>query len=398
MSGLTEFQISTITLLDYLYFHDIVALKTFSNEKSFFYKKLVHSLMLIVEKRQYEYLKAEHYQHLLLVGIDLNASYIDDPSKLKKVDNEKFIRALNEELCWNVIEAGFCLDAFEQDMNDLLDQYSLAELSRDVLYKLVSQVMFYQFDNITICVFQRFINQKFIRSGKYVKKDQKHTPIFLDIVFFRAMLFLEYEAFKNNLLLHSQYGEEFFKFKGADCLNREMALREARTQAKNLNTISYRKIYQTNLNSKKDVKSYLTNVEQRLGHKALLTNNLANWVSLNGAWHVMHTALTNPDKKIYRQLDVISTIEPTCCEIAQKEMREYGFEISERSLYDAYNCTKKFYELIGIAVNEVNKAKLYGALEPVLTHFFFFDSMIGPSFKNALEEVNTKLKNKKTKM
>ena len=123
MSGLTEFQISTITLLDYLYFHDIVALKTFSNEKSFFYKQLVHSLMLIVEKRQYEYLKAEHYQHLLLVGIDLNASYIDDPSKLKKVDNEKFIRALNEELCWNVIEAGFCLDAFEQDLNDLLDQY-----------------------------------------------------------------------------------------------------------------------------------------------------------------------------------------------------------------------------------------------------------------------------------
>lgn len=162
MPILTEFQNSTITLLDYLYFHDIVALQTFSNEKSSFYEQLIHSLMLIAEKRQYEYLKAEHYQHLLLVGIDLNASYIDDPSKLNKVDNEKFIRALNEEVCWNVIEAGFCLDAFEQDLNELLDQYPLAEFSRDALYKLVSQVLFYQFDNITVCVFSRFIDRKLV--------------------------------------------------------------------------------------------------------------------------------------------------------------------------------------------------------------------------------------------
>lgn len=397
MPVLTEFQTSTITLLDYLYFHDIVALQTFSNEKKSFYARLIHSLRSIAEKRQFEYLKAEHYQHLLLVGMDLNASYIDDPSKLKIVDNEKFVRALNEELCWNVIEAGFCLDAFEQDLNDLLDEYPLTELSRDVLYKLVGQVMCYQFDNITICVLTRLLDQRFLRLEKYKKYDQTYTQIFLDIAFFRAMLFLEYEAFKNNLLLHSQYGEEFFKFNELDCLNRGKVLIEARTKAKNLNAIPYKKIYQTNLRSKKDVKRYLIDVEQRLGHKALLKQSLANWIGLIGAWHVMHAALTNPDRKKYRELEVASTIEPTWCEIAQKEMKEYGFRISERSLYDVDKCTEKFYELIGIAVNEVNKTKFYGALEPVLIQFFFFDPTIGPSFKNALEEVNTKLKNKKAK-
>ncbi len=46
----------------------------------------------------------------------------------------------------------------------------------------------------------------------------------------------------------------------------------------------------------------------------------------------------------------------------------YNFE---NSLYDAYNSTESLYKLIGIAVNEVNKTNLYGALEPILTHFFF---------------------------
>ena len=41
--------------------------------------------------------------------------------------------------------------------------------------------------------------------------------------------------------------------------------------------------------------------------------------------------------------------------------------------------------------------KLHGALEPILTQFFFFDPMIGNSFKNALETVNASLKSKKSK-
>lgn len=396
MPILTDFQNGTINLLDYLYFHDIVALQTFSNEKLFFYEQLVNSLLLIVEKKQYKNFRAEHYQHLLLVGIDLNALYIHDPSGLKKAENEEFIRDLNEELCCNVTKAGFCLDNFEQDLNYLLDHYPLVELSRDVLYKIVSQILSYQFDSITICVLSQLIDYKFFISGKYVQRNQVDKKLFLDRVFFRAMLFLEYEAFKNNLLC-SQQGNKFLNFNSLEFTDKADALMLARIEAKELNTVPYKKIYQIDLNKKNDLKTYLADVKERLGHNALLTNHLANWVSLIGAWHVMYVAKTNTNKTIYRRLRTKCTIESTCCEIAQLEMNKYGFIISERSLYDSYNYTENFYQLIGIVVNEVNKSKLYGALEPVLTHFFFYDSRMGTSFKNALEEVNIKLKNKKAK-
>lgn len=395
MPKLTDFQISTITLLDYLYFHDIVALQTFSNEKLFFYQQLTNSLHLIIEKRQFKELSAQHYQHLLLVGIDLNASYIDEPPKAIKVDNEKFVQALSEELCLNIAKAGFCLTEFEQDLNDLLNQHHLSQLSRELLYKVVSQVMCYQFDNITVCVFSRLLDRGFLSLSKYVKKDQTYTQIFLDIVYFRAMLFLEYEAFKNNLL-YSENGNNFKYINDLNYLSRADALMAARTKAKALSAVPYRKIYQIDLNKKNDLKTYLADVKERLGHNALLTNHLANWVGLVGAWHVMYVAKTNLNKTIYRGLSAI--VEPTCCEIVQLEMREYGFRISERSLYDSYNYTEKLYQLIGIAVYELNKTKFHGALEPVLTSFFFYDSRFGLSFKRALEEVNANLKNKKTKI
>ncbi len=92
--------------------------------------------------------------------------------------------------CLNIAKAGFDLDEFEQDLNDVLEQYPLAQFSQDVLYKVVSQVMCYQFENITVCVLSRLLDHGFLSLVKYVKCYQKYSQIFLDIVFFRAMLFL----------------------------------------------------------------------------------------------------------------------------------------------------------------------------------------------------------------
>lgn len=126
MSKTEEIQSSAIKILDYLYFYDIVAMETFSNKKLEFYEQLSQSLKLIVQKRQYEGLRAEHYKHLLLFGIDLDASYLDDPLESLVDDNERFIRTLNERLCSQVVMASFSLDEFEEDLNSLLDEYSIA--------------------------------------------------------------------------------------------------------------------------------------------------------------------------------------------------------------------------------------------------------------------------------
>lgn len=65
-------------------------------------------------------------------------------------------------------------------------------------------------------------------------------------------------------------------------------------------------------------------------------------------------------------------------------MEEYGFAISERTLFDQHNSIFDFYKLIRITVNDMIDDGFYGILEPVLTKYFFYDPNIGDKFKSAL--------------
>ena len=138
--------------------------------------------------------------------------------------------------------------------------------------------------------------------------------------------------------------------------------------------------------------AYLANVEGRLGHNPIFKPNLASWVSLLGAWHLMLVKKNNINKPLYRETPIhILDAEPTCSEIAKKEMEEYGFAISERTLFDQHNSIFDFYKLIRITANDMIDEGFYGVLEPVLTKYFFYDPNIGDKFKSALSKVNMSL-------
>lgn len=61
-------------------------------------------------------------------------------------------------------------------------------------------------------------------------------------------------------------------------------------------------------------------------------------------------------------------------------------------MYDWHNRVFNAYESIRTLVNEINEQKLYGILEPILTHYFFYDPMIGDVAKNAFDKFHASLK------
>lgn len=60
---------------------------------------------------------------------------------------------------------------------------------------------------------------------------------------------------------------------------------------------------------------------------------------------------------------------------------------------DWHNVVFEAYKSIRILVNEVNKEKYYGILEPILTDYFFYDPMIGDAAKNAFDKFHASFKN-----
>lgn len=206
------------------------------------------------------------------------------------------------------------------------------------------------------------------------------------------MLFLELEIFKNKLLASNLKMSQIVDLNNLSDHEKVIAVIKSKAKLEALEKVDYQRIYTIDLNKKNDLSGYFTNVEARLGHNPIFKPNLASWVSLLGAWHLMLVKKNNINKPLYRETPIhILDAEPTCSEIAKKEMEEYGFAISERTLFDQHNSIFDFYKLIRITVNDMIDEGFYGVLEPVLTKYFFYDTNIGDKFKSALSKVNMSL-------
>ena len=79
MSKNEEIQSSAIKILDYLYFYDIVAMETFSQEKLNIYRRLTALLNSIARNKFDHDFEVEHYKHLLIVGLDFELMFRSVP-------------------------------------------------------------------------------------------------------------------------------------------------------------------------------------------------------------------------------------------------------------------------------------------------------------------------------
>ena len=157
-------------------------------------------------------------------------------------------------------QAGFQSDVYGQDIQRLLDQIQVDKMDNVVAFKIVSQVLYYEYDNITIGVFSELLDRKFLTVSKarYQKNQQKINAQFLDKLFFRAMLFLEFEVFKNNLIMEFNAEEQVVDLNNLEDYQKILASIRARGKARSLKEIECSGFH--TVKTQGDLKKFLINI------------------------------------------------------------------------------------------------------------------------------------------
>lgn len=386
MPKLNDFQKSTIALLDYLYFHDIVAMETFSDEKLNVYGKLDALLQCLAHNRTNGDLRIEHYKHLLIVGLDFELTFTLDKDIVKGDEYDQMKTNYRTYLVQQIEQLDFNLDEYEEDLEAILARIPINMLSAEVALKIVSQMLYYEYDNITIGVFSKFLEHGFLVSTKYTKKRQMIDEQFLDKLFYRAMLFLEFEVTKNNLINEVCAEPQYIDLNNLQDYKKIIAYIETRGKAQSLKKIEYGGIH--TVKTKNDLKKFVTNIEGRLGHNPIFSDGLANWIALIGAWHLMLEKKTNIDRSLFQEH---SYKEDSCAKLACQKLEKYGLTVSEKTLFDCYDRVYEIYRLIRITMSVLVNNELYGPREKVLTQDFFYNPNSHPDFKKQLKVAMSKL-------
>ena len=389
MPKLNDFQNSTVRLLDYLYFHDVVAMQGFSEEKSSIYSQLLAAIDLLAYRRSEGALIREHYKHLLLIGVDFELTFVK--GELIKDDiyfkmQEKYRAYLIQQ----IELLGFQIEHYKQDLDEVLIQIPIQSITSAAAFKIVSQVLYFEYDNITIGVLSKFLDFNFLTLAKYQKKNKVINESFLNKLFYRAMLFLEFDIFKNNLIAEYYSEDQIVNLNDLEDYEKVAAAIKARGKAKSLKGIEYDGFYK--LKTKNDLKKFLINIEERLGHNPIFSDSSANWIALIGAWHLILKKGNNLDKPLFKESpQYIVDSDISCAKLARKKLADFGFSVSEKTIFDCYDRVYDIYTLIRITVECLVEEKMYGMNERVFIHDFYYNPNSNAFFKKQLQAAKAKL-------
>lgn len=381
-----------ISLLDYLYFYDIVAMETFSQEKLNIYRRLTALLNSIARNKFDHDFEVEHYKHLLIVGLDFELMFRSDTFSPKNFKYNGMLNNYRTYLARTLEQAGFQSDVYGQDLQRLLDQIQVDKIDNVVAFKIVSQVLCYEYDNITIGVFSELLDRKFLTVSKarYQKNQQKINDQFLDKLFLRAMLFLEFEVFKNNLIMEFNVEEQVVDLNNLEDYQKILASIRARGEARSLKEIECSGFH--TVKTQGDLKKFLINIEERLGHNPIFSDSLANWTTLIGTWHLMLEKKNNLEKPLFKDSPTyVLDSGISCAKLARKQMHDYGFTISEKTIFDGYDRAYDIYTLIRMSVESCLQDGICGVQERILTNDFFYNPNLGPVFREELKKAKAKL-------
>ena len=389
MPKLNDFQNSTVRLLDYLYFHDVVAMQGFSEEKSSIYSQLLAAIDLLAYRRSEGALIREHYKHLLLIGVDFELTFgkgelIKDDIYFKMQEKYRAYLIQQIELL------GFQIEHYKQDLNEVLIQIPIQSITSAAAFKIVSQVLYFEYDNITIGVLSKFLDFNFLTLAKYQKKNKVINESFLNKLFYRAMLFLEFDVFKNNLIAEYYSEDQIVNLNDLEDYEKVAAAIKARGKAKSLKGIEYDGFYK--LKTKNDLKKFLINIEERLGHNPIFSDSSANWIALIGAWHLILKKGNNLDKPLFKESpQYVVDSDISCAKLARKKLAEFGFSVSEKTIFDCYDRVYEIYRLIRITIESLVEEKMYGMNERVFIHDFYYNPNSNAFFKKQLQAAKAKL-------
>lgn len=374
MPSPTENQNRAISLMDFLYFHDLASLSTFSVPKNEFLLKLKKSVDDLTFARGHRDRDFCVYKHFILCSIEILAG-TPQPSEVN--DYDELVMAadtLLEKVEFDVKKYGFSVEEFCADIKALDEIYYFSTVDKVLVYKLVAQYLYFEYDLSSIAVFNKFLELGILKSSRYVAKNAENKKDIFNVIFFRSMLFIEFEINKKQLYFNKYKRLDLtIDFsKSEEKINDMLLFAKSIKQVQSQTGENYQSIVDIDLSSKKNIEKYINEINIRLVHNRLFLKNISQCVGLVGNWFVNFYKETKIDRPIHAEpLNKDEQEKKVCTVEAQDELFNHGFTLYDpRTLNDHYNDFCLDYRLIREYYRNFSEDHI-GIMTPDIINYYF---------------------------
>ena len=167
MPRITDTQTAVLNIMDYLFIQDVESLASFNDAKNTFNADLSAIIKRINSVRRNEGKIAQLYKHYVLCGLEmmLNLPFeIEDPTDQEQFDKANFIFS---QIIKNFAQYDFSEDEFLDDMENLFNHFEKLRLDKGTIYKVVRQCLYFDYDNVSIVAYKRFIELGILTTEQY---------------------------------------------------------------------------------------------------------------------------------------------------------------------------------------------------------------------------------------
>jgi len=329
MSERPKYQLNSLYILNFLLLHDVATMSTFSDDKNAFYNKLLADIKFINSYRQHNGIQAEIYTHYILCGIEILV-FDDQESAETRPELENIFDKLTEDI--ESIE--FYKTNFISDLDYLFKKNQFFSLPKELLYKLVAQCLYFDYDCSTFWVFAALLDFNIFKSGKsqydflnYEREDYEES----ENAFIRSILFFEFETLKDK-----------FNLTKYNSLNAEFNIKQ---------NILKNCLFLNEDNLKKYFKKY-----NFFNSNNLILNDVSDCIGYIGCWFALEEWAKNRQLTIHREEDGIhGGLAHTASMLACAKLDKVGLKIMPRAVYNRFLRFESFYNLIRILFKERSK-------------------------------------------
>lgn len=394
MPQLNDVQNHALEIIDYLYFYDMAALGTYSEEKKEVYSRLLNGIDLLLSDRSLELRDFQIYKHFLLCGVEIvtteddvhadeNDKGVRAPENFKKTRLVRAYLNLLDEVAKHKVN----IEVFREDINKLIRMSEIDLDNSNVSRRLVSQVLWFEFSgSIAAHVYRYFKKLEILPGGRLTQNfiDNEHD----EHIFLRSMLFVEFEILRKRLYFEFDIKELTQKMSDQVDGNVERKIAYYQKQVLFLSKKQLVGFCNYDLADKQKIEEYVLNISSNHCYNRIFFNSLARLASSFGAYELLYVELTNPKIPIYDDLDN----EGTCSDIARNTLEElYGIKVSARTLYLCRRKIIGFYNFIRLSVESIEEVNV-GFVAPDLANIFYFDPVMSEKVSSLLNELATQFK------
>lgn len=338
---------SALSILDYLYFFDVAAQQRATEERYNLYLNISKEIDIIASNRNYEPVQVEIYKHLLLcyLEVDSEARIKLSLLKLKCIANYE----IRSKLSILVEKHKFPLDEFNSDLATLKTKYQKA-LNPSLSYKLVSQILYVDYDSSSIIFLIKNIRIGSIKTTKFRNKKIEDYQDYFEFGFLRSMLFVEFELLKKQVYLKNNITSFDISISESSSDVDKRKFREKIEKILSYNSEPSYSIGHIDLSDSTKIKSYIMDIGVGLGHENFLSDNVAKWIGIIAAWFVYDYLITYENKKIYSGDEG----EGDFSAVASETLSNFGFTINKRTIYNHFKKIFYYYSTILSTHHDLN--------------------------------------------